>query len=77
METITKEVVASVGLVTSKLSEDEIPVYETAINYALESLDDAAIEKRFGASRDELEGVRDDLRQALATLHQMEPLPVG
>ena len=54
METICKERVASVTLVTSKLSEDELAICEGAISYALSSLDDDDIDERFGASRDEL-----------------------
>jgi len=52
---------------------------EEAITYALGSLSDGDIEERFGASRDELEGTRDDLREALAGLRQpdLEPEPVG
>jgi len=79
METICKERVASVTLVTSKLSEDELAICEGAISYALSSLDDDDIDERFGASRDELEGTRDDLREALAGLRKrdLEPEPVG
>lgn len=66
MEAISKERVASVALVTARLSEDELAVYEAALSYALDTLDDAEIERRFGAAADELEGMRDDLREALA-----------
>ncbi|PYS35835.1 MAG: hypothetical protein DMF75_02450 [Acidobacteria bacterium] len=79
METLNKERIASVTLVTSKLSEDELAMCEEAITYALGSLSDGDIEERFGASRDELEGTRDDLREALTGLREpeLEPQPVG
>jgi hypothetical protein len=79
MEIISKEEIASVALATSRMSEDEIAVYEKAISYALDSLDDDSIAQRFGASRDELEGTRDDLREALAALCEssLEPEPVS
>ena len=79
METICKERIASVTLITSRLSEDELAICEEAISYALSSLDDNDIDDRFGAARDEREGTRDDLREALAGLREpdLEPEPVG
>jgi hypothetical protein len=79
METIFKERIASVTLVTSTLSEDELAMCEAAISYVLSSLNDDDIDERFGASRDELEGTRDDPREALAGLREpdLEPEPVG
>lgn len=78
MEAISKEKVASVALVQAKVSEDELAVYEAALSYALDSLDESEIERRFGASVDEIEGMRDDLREILErhseTVHQTEPL---
>lgn len=38
----------------------------------LDSLDAEAIEVRFGASTDEIEGMRDDLRDALAAKDETE-----
>ena len=61
MEAISKERAASVTLIEAKLSEDEMAVYEAALSYALDSLDKGEIERRFGASVDEIEGMRDDL----------------
>jgi hypothetical protein len=66
MEAINKEKVASVALVQTRVSEDELAVYEAALTYALDTLDEAEIERRFGASVDEIEGMRDDLREVLA-----------
>ena len=65
MEAITKEKVASVAMVKARVSEDELAVYEAALNYALDTLDEAEIERLFGASIDEIEGMRDDLRSVL------------
>ena len=53
------------AIVEARVSEDELAVYEAAISYALDSLNGAEIESRFGASVEELEGMRDDLRAAL------------
>lgn len=64
MEVITTERVASVTLIVARLSEDELLVLETALNHALATLVDEEIKRQFGASRDELEGIRDDLRVA-------------
>lgn len=65
MEAISKERAASVALVQAKVSEDELAVYEAALSYALDTLDEREIERRFGASVDEIEGMRDDLREVL------------
>lgn len=65
MDVINKSVVASVEILEVKLSEDEIGVYEAALSYLLDTLSSEELESRFGATRDELEGMRDDLRQAI------------
>ncbi len=65
MEVISTENVASVELAEIKISEDELAVYEAALSYALAALSASEIERCFGASRDEIEGMRDDLRQAI------------
>jgi hypothetical protein len=78
MEAINKETVASVALVQAKVSEDELAAYEAALSYALDTLDESEIERRFGASVDEIEGMRDDLREVLAqhgeTARKLEPV---
>lgn len=78
MEAISKENVASVALVETKVSEDELAVYEAALSYALDTLDESEIEHRFGASVDEIEGMRDDLREVLTqhgeTARKPEPV---
>ena len=68
MELIDKEKVASVALVSLKVSEDELAVYEAALSHALATLGAEEIERHFGASLDEIEGMRDDLREALGGL---------
>ena len=66
MKTLHKDVVASVELVDVRISEDELAICESALNYALDSLTDAEIERRLGATRDEVEGILDDLRETLS-----------
>ncbi len=73
MQLINKETIASVELAEIKVSEDELGVYEAALSYALCALSAAEINERFGASVDELEGMRDDLREALAREQQRKP----
>lgn len=76
MEVLSKEKIAAVALIEARVSEDELGVYEAALGYVLDSLDAEDIERRFGASIEEIEGMRDDLRDALAhhgTAHD-EPL---
>ncbi len=74
MKLISKETIASVELAEIKVSEDELTVYEAALSYALAALSVAEINERFSASVDEIEGMRDDLREALAR-EQQQPAP--
>ena len=74
MKILSKDVVASVELVAAEISEDELGVWESALSYILDTLGDAEIERRLGATRDELEGIRDDLREALNTHAEAEPV---
>jgi hypothetical protein len=66
MEVNSKDRIASVELLNVTASEDEIAVYEAGLSLALATLDAAEIEQRLGATREEVEALRDDLRQALA-----------
>ena len=66
MEATNKKTVATVSIVQAEISEDELTVYEAALSYALDTLDESEIEHRFGASVDEIKGMRDDLRKVLA-----------
>jgi len=78
MDVINKSVIASVEILDVRLSEDELGVYETALDYLLSTLSSEELESRFGATRDELEGMRDDLRQALSgdavTANESDPV---
>jgi hypothetical protein len=62
----------------SQVLDDEMAVYEAALSYALDTLDESEIERRFGASVDEVEGMRDDLREVLeqhgGTVRKPEPI---
>ncbi len=66
MKTLRKEVVASVELIEVRVSEDELAVCRSALSYALDNLTDVEIESRLGATRDEVEGLLDDLRGTLS-----------
>lgn len=77
MEMIGKNLVASVELAEVRVSIDEIATYESALSYLLETLPENEIEKRLGASRAELEGMRDDLRQAISALQTSTPEPIS
>jgi hypothetical protein len=66
MEVNSKERIASVELFHVTASEDELAVYEAALSQLLATLDETEIEQRLGATREEVEALRDDLRQALA-----------
>jgi uncharacterized small protein (DUF1192 family) len=63
MEVNGKERIASVELFNVKVSEDEINAYEAALAYVLDTLDAEEIEQRLGATREEVEALRDDLRK--------------
>jgi hypothetical protein len=65
MEILSKDQVAAVTLINVKVSEDELALYEAVLSYVLDSLNSEELELRFGASVDEIEGIRDDLREAL------------
>jgi hypothetical protein len=73
MKILHKEVVASVGLVEMRISEDELAVLEAALSYILDTLG-KEINRRLGARRDEVEGIRDDLRGALRVRNEAEPV---
>ena len=66
MEVNGKERIASVEIFEVRVSEDELAVCEAALTHLLDAAGAAEIERRLGASREEVEGLRDDLRRALA-----------
>jgi hypothetical protein len=74
MKTLRKDFVASVGLVEVRISEDELAVFESALNYALDNLGDADVERLLGATRDEAEGILDDLREISGSQSEAAPL---
>jgi hypothetical protein len=64
MEVVKHENIASVAVADLRVSVDELELYEAALNHLLDTLPPEEIERRFGATQDEVEGMRDDLRQA-------------
>jgi uncharacterized small protein (DUF1192 family) len=66
MEVNGRERIASVELLDVRASEDELTVCEAALSHMLDAFGAAEIEQRLGATRDEVEALRDDLRRALA-----------
>ena len=64
--------IASVNYAELKVSIDELEVYETAISFVLNNLSDEEIELKFGAKRDELEGICEDVKQAVAKCRTSE-----
>lgn len=72
MERIKIGSTASINFAEVRISSDELSVYEAALNLALEKLSDAEIERRFGATRDELEGICEDVNATLAVCKQSE-----
>ena len=65
MEIIKTTSIASVDIAEVKVSADELQVYEKALTNSLEKLNESEILTIFGATKDELEGIRDDVRDAL------------
>lgn len=64
MEVIQTKKIASVELAEVLVSADEIEIYQTALRVALSQLSEQEIENKFSATRDELEGILEGLRQA-------------
>ena len=67
MEVIQTKKIASVELAEVLVSADEIGVYQTALDLVLSQMSEQEIENKFGATRNELEGILEDLRQASKT----------
>ena len=74
MKTLRKDVVASVTLTEVRISEDEIAVLGSALIYALNNLTGADVERLLGATRDEVEGILEDLREISSPQDEPEPL---
>jgi hypothetical protein len=58
---LSEREVANVRLLVLELSEDELTVLAAALTTLLKQRDDRAIEAQSGASRDEVEGILQDL----------------
>lgn len=76
MEKIKVDSLASINFAEVRVSSDELSVFETALELALEILNDAEIERRFGATRDELEGIYEDVSATLAFCKEAELIAV-
>ncbi len=63
MEVKTTNSIASIDFAEVIISVDELEVFATALGYTLEILSDKEIELKFGATRDEIEGILDDVKQ--------------
>ncbi len=57
--------VASVKLMDIEISEDELDVYESCLSYVLQSCATREVENICGATKDELEGMRENLAALL------------
>jgi len=66
MEVKNTNSTASINFAEVKVSVDELEVFAAALSYALGKLSDREIESKFGASRDEVEGICEDLSETLA-----------
>jgi hypothetical protein len=76
MEVINTDQIASVDMADIRVSADELIVYEAALSYLLDNLSAREIENQTGATRDEIEGIRDDLRDALTSCGTPTSVPV-
>jgi hypothetical protein len=65
MKILKTKSVASVELAEVEISIDELQVFEIALNYATKTLDEKEIERLFGASKDELDGIGEDVEKAV------------
>ncbi len=65
MKILQTKTIASVNLVEISVSQDELEVFKTAIKFALKKLTEDEIEMMFGATKDEIEGILEDLEFAL------------
>ncbi len=63
MKILKTKSIASVELAEVEISIDELQVFEAALNYATKTLNDTEIERIFGASKGELEGIIEDIEK--------------
>lgn len=76
MELVRKEKIASVILLDVKVSEDELMFYHAALSHVLNELDATELEDGFGAPREEIQGMHDDIADILARRGGTESLKV-
>ena len=74
MKVTNKKSVASVEIAEVEVSIDELEVYQTALALALKNLSEAEIKRLFGATKDELEGIFEDVETAVLACqsHKLE-----
>ncbi len=76
MKILKTKSIASVELVEVEVSIDELQVFEAALNYTAKHLDKKEIEKIFGASKDELEGIIEDVERTSLSCKERNLEPV-
>lgn len=76
MKILKTNSIASVELVETEISIDELEVFEIAVNTSLKNLNDAEIERLFGATCDELEGIAEDLQKTISACNEQKLEPV-
>lgn len=76
MEIINSKTIASVEVATIKATVDELAVLEAILSHALQTLNTDELEQRFGATQDEIEAMRDDLRAYLTVAPKETRKPV-
>ncbi len=74
MEIIKQTTIASVDIAEVRVSADELQVYEAALTKLLETISETEALTSFGASKDELEGIRDDVREVLFACGKSEKI---
>jgi len=75
MKILKTKLIASVELAETEISIDELEVLEIAVNLSLKNFSDSEIERLFGATRDELEGIYEDLQKTISACQEqtLEP----
>jgi anthranilate/para-aminobenzoate synthase component I len=66
----SQEMSASVNLLTAELSEDEVAVLVASLSYVLDQCEDQTLYNLFGADRDEVVGLKEDLESLLNGLEE-------
>ncbi len=66
MEIKNTDSIASIDFADIRMSIDELEVITTALVYTLDNLSDEEIELQFGATRDEVEGINQDITKTVS-----------